>query len=78
MLEALSPGLGWGVFRRYPEQFASPDAVESWRLLAAYLFTLGIPGEQVGGTSWGRGRGVLKMWPGGDAVAGSGAAAPEA
>jgi hypothetical protein len=48
LLEALSPGLGWKVFRRYPEQFASPDALECWRVLAAFLFTtVGIPPEQV-------------------------------
>ena len=49
LLEGLSPGLGWKVFRDFPEQFASPDAIECWRLLAAYLFTLGIEPEQVGG-----------------------------
>lgn len=48
LLEGLSPGLGWKVFRDYPEQFASPDAVECWRMLAAYLFTIGIEPEQVG------------------------------
>ena len=48
LLEALSPGLGWKVFRRYPEEFASPDALECWRVLAAFLFTtVGIPPEQV-------------------------------
>lgn len=48
LLEGLSPGLGWKVFRDYPEQFASPDAVECWRMLAAYLFTIGIEPQQVG------------------------------
>ena len=47
MLEALSPGLGWRVFSRYPEQFGSPEALECWRLLAAFLFTSGFPAEQV-------------------------------
>ena len=46
VLEGLSPGLGWKVFRDFPEQFASPDAVECWRLLAAYLFTQGIEPQQ--------------------------------
>lgn len=48
VLEALAPGLGWRVFCRYPEVFASPDAVECWRLAAAYLFTLGVAPDQVG------------------------------
>ncbi|PRW56726.1 mTERF domain-containing mitochondrial [Chlorella sorokiniana] len=47
LLEGLSPGLGWKVFRDYPEQFASPDAVECWRMLAAYLFTIGIEPDQI-------------------------------
>ena len=56
LLEGLSPGLGWKVFRDYPEQFASPDAVECWRMLAAYLFTIGIEPEQVGRVGKGGGK----------------------
>lgn len=47
LLEALSPGLGWKVFRQFPEEFVSPEAVERWRVAAAYLFTVGIPPEQI-------------------------------
>lgn len=47
LLESLSPRLGWKVFCRYPEAFASPDAVEAWGLLAALLFAADIPAEQV-------------------------------
>lgn len=57
MLEALHPGLGWKVFRRYPEQFASPDAVESWCLVAALLYTeVGLQPDEVN---------VFKGWWGG-------------
>lgn len=49
LLEAVSPGLGWRVFSRFPEEFASPEAVERWRLAAAYLFTVGVPPEQISG-----------------------------
>ncbi|PSC71512.1 mTERF domain-containing mitochondrial [Micractinium conductrix] len=47
LLEAISPGLGWRVFRRWPEEFGSPEAVERWRLAAAYLFTVGVPPEEI-------------------------------
>lgn len=78
LLEAVSPGLGWRVFSRFPEEFASPEAVERWRLAAAYLFTVGVPPEQVGahgdggggavvnvGGWWGRGRGGVGSRRGG-------------
>lgn len=41
LLEALCPGLGWQVFRSYPEQFGSPEAAEAWRIAGAMLFTEG-------------------------------------
>jgi mTERF domain-containing protein len=41
LLEALSPGLGWRVFARYPEEFIHPDAADLWRIMAAYLYTAG-------------------------------------
>lgn len=63
LLEGLSPGLGWKVFRDFPEQFGSPDALECWRLLAAYLFTLGIEPEQVNG--WAGAGAAIQGWIGG-------------
>ncbi|KAI3428244.1 hypothetical protein D9Q98_006624 [Chlorella vulgaris] len=47
LLEALSPGLGWKVLKACPEEFASPEALERWRLAAAYLHTIGIPPRQI-------------------------------
>jgi hypothetical protein len=47
LLEALAPGLGWAVFSRYPEEFAHPDAVDYWRIMAAYLYTAGFEPEAV-------------------------------
>lgn len=41
VLEELSPGLGWRVFARYPEELIHPDAVDYWGILAACLFTTG-------------------------------------
>ena len=32
----------------YPEEFAHPDATEYWGILAAQLFTVGLPPDTVG------------------------------
>ena len=48
LLEALSPGLGWKVFARYPEDLVQPFATELWAVLAGYLFTLGFAPDKVG------------------------------
>lgn len=47
MLDALSPGLGWKVFSRYPEEFIHPDAEDYWRIMAACLYTTGFAPEGV-------------------------------
>lgn len=47
LLDALSPGLGWKVFSRYPEEFAHPDAEDYWKIIAALLYTTGFSPEEV-------------------------------
>lgn len=47
LLDALSPGLGWKVFSRYPEEFAHPDAEDYWKIMAALLYTTGFSPEEV-------------------------------
>ena len=40
-LDSLNPGLGWKVFCRYPEEFAHPDAEDSWKIMIDLLYTIG-------------------------------------
>lgn len=47
LLEGLSPGLTLKVFSRYPEEFAHPDAVDYWRIMAALVYTAGFSPEAV-------------------------------
>ncbi|KAL4532706.1 hypothetical protein Ndes2526A_g08189 [Nannochloris sp. 'desiccata'] len=47
LLDALSPGLAWKVFSRYPEEFAHPDAEDYWKIMAALLYTTGFSPEEV-------------------------------
>jgi hypothetical protein len=47
LLDALSPGLAWKVFSRYPEEFAHPDAEDYWKIMAALLYTTGFAPEEV-------------------------------
>lgn len=47
VLDQLSPGLGWKVFCRYPEEFAHPDALDLWRIMAAILYTTGFQPQAI-------------------------------
>jgi len=47
ILDALSPKLGWKVFSRYPEEFVHPDAEDYWRIMAAFLYTLGFDPDRI-------------------------------
>jgi hypothetical protein len=47
LLDALSPGLAWKVFSRYPEEFAHPDAEDYWKIMAALLYTTGFSPDEV-------------------------------
>jgi mTERF len=47
LLDALSPGLAWKVFSRYPEEFAHPDAEDYWKIMAALLYTTGFSPQEV-------------------------------
>ena len=46
-LDSLNPGLGWKVFCRYPEEFAHPDAEDSWKILVDLLYTIGFEPAEV-------------------------------
>ena len=37
LLDSLSPGLGWRLFVRYPEEFGHPDATDYWCMLSAVM-----------------------------------------
>ena len=47
LLDALSPGLAWKVFSRYPEEFSHPDAEDYWKIMAALLYTTGFSPSEV-------------------------------
>lgn len=47
LLDALTDGLGWSVFSRYPAEFGHPDAVDYWRIMAASLYAIGFSPERI-------------------------------